>query len=215
MKATIRKWIKKFIYWRCQNRLKKLAIMTGQHYNIGPSAKITYADGSCKNDIILGDYVDVYGHLYSQSSGKIIIGDHTRIGRKAVLRSVESITIANTAIISEGVIITDNNNHPTSVLFRKVRSEQPASSEMHLWKYSAHKPVIILENVWIGEYARICKGVTIGRNSIVAANAVVTKNVPDNCIVAGNPARIVKTNIDELIDPKDCLTFNKLRDFYD
>lgn len=53
--------------------------------------------------------------------------------------------------------------------------------------------------MWIGEYVRICKGVTIGDGSVVAANAVVTKDVPPNSIVAGNPAKVVKTDIDKTI----------------
>ena len=52
------------------------------------------------------------------------------------------------------------------------------------------------DDCWIGTNVRICKGVTIGDNSIVAACSVVTKDVPANCIVAGNPAKIVKTGID-------------------
>lgn len=51
---------------------------------------------------------------------------------------------------------------------------------------------IIGENCWIGANVRICKGVTIGDNSVVAACSVVTKDVPANCIVAGNPAKVVK-----------------------
>jgi acetyltransferase-like isoleucine patch superfamily enzyme len=54
-------------------------------------------------------------------------------------------------------------------------------------------PVKIGDNVWIGMNAVILKGVTIGDNSIVAAGAVVTKSVPANTIVAGNPAAVVKT----------------------
>jgi acetyltransferase-like isoleucine patch superfamily enzyme len=53
-------------------------------------------------------------------------------------------------------------------------------------------PVIIRDNVWIGMNAVILKGVTIGENSVVAAGAVVTKSVPENVVVAGNPAIIVK-----------------------
>lgn len=63
--------------------------------------------------------------------------------------------------------------------------------------YSDNAPIVIGENVMIGNNARICKGVTIGDNCIVGANAVVTKSVPANCIVAGNPAKIVKENIDQ------------------
>ena len=61
--------------------------------------------------------------------------------------------------------------------------------------YRTAKPVIIGDNVWIGYRAMILKGVTIGNNSIVAANSVVTKDVPPNCIVAGNPAKIIRNNI--------------------
>ena len=52
--------------------------------------------------------------------------------------------------------------------------------------------VTIKENAWIGIGAIICPGVTIGRNAVVAAGAVVTKDVPDNVVVGGNPARFIK-----------------------
>tara|TARA_B100000212_G_scaffold325142_1_gene286579 strand:- start:465 stop:860 length:396 start_codon:yes stop_codon:yes gene_type:complete len=54
------------------------------------------------------------------------------------------------------------------------------------------KPIILEDNVWIGDSAIICKGVTIGKNSIIGAGAVVTKDVPQNSIFAGNPAKLVK-----------------------
>ena len=72
----------------------------------------------------------------------------------------------------------------------------PESSDIHLWKWSDSAPVSIGENVWIGENARICKGVSIGNNCVVGANAVITKDAPDDCVIIGNPGRIVKTNID-------------------
>ena len=54
------------------------------------------------------------------------------------------------------------------------------------------KPIILEENVWIGDRAVVGKGVTIGKNSIVAAGAVVVKDVPENVVVGGNPAKIIK-----------------------
>jgi len=54
-------------------------------------------------------------------------------------------------------------------------------------------PVVLGDNVWVGDHATVLKGVTIGNNSVVAARSVVTKDVPDNVVVAGNPARVVKT----------------------
>jgi acetyltransferase-like isoleucine patch superfamily enzyme len=53
-------------------------------------------------------------------------------------------------------------------------------------------PVKIADNVWIGMNALILKGVTVGENSVVAAGSVVTKSVPANTVVAGNPAAVVK-----------------------
>ena len=53
-------------------------------------------------------------------------------------------------------------------------------------------PIILEENVWVGDRAVVGKGVTIGKNSIVAAGAVVVKDVPKNVVVGGNPAKIIK-----------------------
>jgi acetyltransferase-like isoleucine patch superfamily enzyme len=52
--------------------------------------------------------------------------------------------------------------------------------------------VIIKDNVWIGEGVAIMPGVTIGENSIIATNAVVTKDIPPNCVAAGVPAKVIK-----------------------
>ena len=59
--------------------------------------------------------------------------------------------------------------------------------------------MVLKDNVWIGDSAIVCKGVTIGENSIIGAGAVVTKDVPPNSIFAGNPAKLVKT-LDEKKD---------------
>ena len=56
-------------------------------------------------------------------------------------------------------------------------------------------PILIKENAWIGANATILPGVTVGKNSIVAAGAVVTEDVPDNVIVGGVPAKIIKSNL--------------------
>ena len=66
------------------------------------------------------------------------------------------------------------------------------------------KPVVLKDNVWIGDSAIVCKGVTIGENSIIGAGAVVTKDVPPNSIFAGNPAKLVKT-----LDEKKRFNFKK------
>ena len=56
-------------------------------------------------------------------------------------------------------------------------------------------PIKIGNHVWIGQGATILKGVTIGNNSIIAAGAIVTKDIPANCIAAGVPARVIKEDV--------------------
>ncbi|MFL2714513.1 MAG: acyltransferase [Gammaproteobacteria bacterium] len=66
--------------------------------------------------------------------------------------------------------------------------------------------LLLEDNVWIGDSAIVCKGVTIGKNSIIGAGAVVTKDVPQNSIFAGNPAKLVKELNSE--------GFNTRKDFF-
>ena len=102
------------------------------------------------------------------------------------------IYIGNYVIISNHVTIYDNNNHPTEPLKRKQMCIDGFYGEAWSWVHSDHRPVVIEDNVWIGEYSTILKGVTIGRGSIVGCHSVVTKDVPPYSIVAGNPAKVVK-----------------------
>lgn len=206
----IRNLIKRIVYALQLRKLRKLATLNGNHYNIGPTGRVVLADGSTKEDVILGDYIDIHGQISSQNHGKISIGNYSMIGRHVVLQSCDKILIGSHVAIARETVISDNSNHPSSALFRKVRAMLPPSSSIHLWKYSSHKPIVIKNNAWIGEKSRICKGVTIGENSIVAANSVVTKDVPDNSIAAGNPAKIVREGtIAGILDPTDCDDFNE------
>ena len=88
--------------------------------------------------------------------------------------------------IEEGVFIA-----PQCVLATEYHPEAPASRHSLLTK-----PIVVKRNAWIGAHATILAGVTIGENAIVAAGSVVTKEVPDNMIVAGSPAKVIRA-----IDP--------------
>ena len=71
-------------------------------------------------------------------------------------------------------------------------AEHPLHAETRNKGSEYAKPIIIGNNVWIGGGVQILSGVTVGNNSVVAAGAVVTKNVPDNSVVAGVPAKVIK-----------------------
>lgn len=93
--------------------------------------------------------------------------------------SVE-ITIGEYCAIAEGVRIMDNSYHPITI--------------DGVTKCAA-APVHIGNHVWVATNAMILPGVTIGDGAIVAAGAVVTRDVPAGCLVAGIPARVIKTGV--------------------
>ena len=145
-----------------------------------------------KYDIVIGKRCEIKGQLFSFEGGKILIGNNVFMNYNSFIGSMEAVTIGNDVIIATNVRIFDNNNHPTSPTQREMMSHNDFYGELWTWKYAEHKPVVIGDNVWIGEFSAILKGVTIGKGSIVASHSVVTIDVPPYVIVAGNPARVVK-----------------------
>lgn len=173
---------------------KKVTLL-GDKVHFFRSTKIQFTHGSNKDNIKIDSYARIYGRLTSCKTGKIEIGKHSHIGPDTKILSVNSIRIGEYTTVAPNVIIVDNNNHPLHPYDRKLMCQVPQGAFEKSWIVSENKPIIIGDVVWIGENSRICKGVTIGDNSIIAANSVVTKDVPANCIVAGIPARVVKENI--------------------
>ena len=76
---------------------------------------------------------------------------------------------------------------PHCVLATEYHPEEPSQRHTLLTK-----PIVIKQNAWLGANVTVLAGVTIGRNAIVAAGSVVTKDVPDNSVVAGTPARVIR-----------------------
>lgn len=83
-------------------------------------------------------------------------------------------------------------------------AQHPISPKLREKQMQYNKPISIGKNVWIGASATILPGVTVGDNSVIGAGSIVTKDVPENVIVAGNPAKIIRP-----IDQNDDVVFDK------
>jgi len=121
--------------------------------------------------------VELTSWFSGQRLGFVALGDHVLISPGTRIISSIGITIGANTMIASDVYISDSDWHG---LYDRTSEAGQA------------KPVVLEENVWLGVRAIVGKGVTIGRNSIVGAGAVVTKDVPPDSVVAGNPARVVK-----------------------
>ncbi len=178
--------------------VRKNATLIGTGHVIGPKSKVVLLRGATKDQCILEPGVWMEGCIYVMREGRVVMREHSRLGATSNIMCVDSVEIGAYTEIAMGSTICDNNNHPISPELRKKIRVTPIGHDLRGWHHSAHDPIRIGENAWIGTGVRICKGVTLGKNTIAAACSVVTKSAPDNCIVAGNPARIVKTDIDKL-----------------
>ncbi len=142
--------------------------------------------------MIQGDFI------FETEHGLITIGDRTFIGGSKFI-CIEAIEIGNDVMFSWGCTVVDNNAHSlvweerkNDVLDWKKGVDENVIGKYKDWSNVQRKKVVIKDKAWIGFNSIILKGVTIGEGAVVGAGSVVTKDVPDYAIVAGNPAVIVK-----------------------
>ena len=159
-----------------------------------PTAKVENLSGKPES-IHIGENSVILGQLFVFAhAGKIDIGKDCYIGDGTRIWSADSIQIGNRVFISHNVNIHDTNSHsinpvPRHQHFLAIMSTgHPKNNDFDIQS----KPICIEDDVWIGFNSTVFKGVKIGKGSIVAACSVVTKDVPEFVIVAGNPAQIVK-----------------------
>ncbi len=139
------------------------------------------------SDIQRMTYLTAWDSYLQQSfSPEIVIGKNCHIGAYNHITCVNKILIGDGFVSGKWVTITDNSHGETS--YRHL------SMPVSLRPIISRGPVIIGKNVWVGDKVTILPGLTIGDGAVIGANSVVTKDVPSYCIVAGNPARIIKTN---------------------
>ncbi len=183
-------WIK---YWYKKKKFNTMA-KTGQNLDI---RSVSDCRADKPGNIKIGDNCRIHGTLQSMQDGVISVGNNTCIYLRSTVGSVCSVTIGHCVIISNHVHIFDNNNHPVNPDVRHNMCLEGFEGEAWRWTHADAAPVVIEDDVWIGEGATILKGVTIGKGSVIGCQAVVTKDVPPYCIAAGNPARVVKEIVHE------------------
>lgn len=125
--------------------------------------------------------VDKSGNKYNP---RLVFGDSCNIGDYSHISCVDSITIGKNLLTGRFVLITDNCHGNSNDIEQRLISP--------LMRPLTCKSILIGDNVWIGDKATILPGVKIGNGAIIAANAVVTHDVPENSTVAGIPAKIIK-----------------------
>lgn len=139
------------------------------------------------DDSFLGEHIELtawdsfQGKKYSP---EISIGNGCHIRNGSHITAINRILIGNHVLTGPHILITDNAHGTSS-------GDGLDLPPNHRPLYSKG-PVVIEDNVWIGEKASILPGVHIGKGAIIAANAVVTKDVPAYTIAAGNPAKVIK-----------------------
>jgi len=126
------------------------------------------------------NYYSHYSYFEARSSdSEISIGNNVSINNHCTIEALTKITIRDNVLIGVNCSILDNDGHSLGVENRIFGIPQKAEIMIH-------------KNVFIGDNVTILKGVTIGENSVVGNGSVVTKSIPSNVVVAGNPAKIIK-----------------------
>lgn len=210
MKVFIRELYRKYRTAKVLKSISNKVTLLGINYEFTNNCVIQTLRGANKDNIVMDDDVSILGcSITCTHNGKLILGKHVKLQKNVTIQCADKIEIGDYTAIASNVTITDNNSHPVNPEYRRFMRTTPHGSDARAWIHSDHAPVKIGENCWIGQNARIQKGVTIGDNSVIAANSVVTKNVPANCIAAGNPAKVVKTDIHLIPAPTSCEEYNK------
>lgn len=178
---------KKFIDWVIMNQvetrprwfmriLAPLYQHRGKHSVIHRSARM---DTPPYRIFSLGDYSVIESFAcINNAVGDVIIGDHTRIGLHNTI--IGPVDIGSHVNLAQGITVSALNHNFSDT--NKRIDEQGVSTN----------PVTIEDDVWVGANAVILPGVTIGEHCVVAAGAVVTKDVPPHSLVAGVPAKVIK-----------------------
>lgn len=194
---TFYKWARNFLRELKYHKLKKYKGVSVANYKL-LFARVVFALKVNPEGIIfsVGDKSCIRGTLvFERNHANVCIGENTGIGGGTILSISSKLIIGNNVLISYDCLITDHNSHSIDPQIRAKDMGNVLNGNPKSWEGVKTNEIEINDNAWIGAKSIILKGVVIGKNSIIAAGSVVTKSVPENSIVAGNPATIIRSNI--------------------
>ena len=156
--------------------------LIGKDYSIFNPQYMEFGNNFWTKERFRIEAIDCYnGQKFSPS---IKIGNNVTFNTDIHIGCINLIKIGDNCMFASRIFITDHNHGDTE--------KRSLSIPPGLRPLISKGPVVIQNNVWVGEGVAILAGVTIGENSIISANAVVTKNVPQNAVVGGIPAKVIK-----------------------
>lgn len=135
------------------------------------------------------------GIIFEHADVAVRIGSRTSIGGKTLLDAAAGIEIGDDVLIAFEVLIMDHDSHSLEFSKRCHDAEEWTKGRKD-WTHVPRAGVRIKDKVWIGARVTILKGVTIGEGAVVATGSIVTRDVPPWTLVAGNPARVLRTLCD-------------------
>jgi acetyltransferase-like isoleucine patch superfamily enzyme len=173
--------------WACFDRLAVVA----DDVLLGPNAWCV--NRTSRESIVIGQGGVCRGVIrVDRPDARLTIAEDVYIGDDALISCGDHIEIGAGSLIGHGAQIFDNDSHPVDPEDRERQWRRIRYAEKQQFTVD-HAPVKIGERVWIGMYALVMKGVTIGDGAVVAAGSVVTRDVPPLTVVGGNPARTLRT----------------------
>ncbi|WP_192020216.1 acyltransferase [Lacticaseibacillus paracasei] len=180
--------ILKKILWKCSiTELKKIrqldpTVVVGTGLHILGGEYISVGEGSSLGTDTRLEAISRYEE--QTFIPNLFIGKRVRINQRLHVGVISKIDIGDDVLIGTNVLITDHSHGAGVIEDRRIA---PVKRNLY-----SKGPVKIGNKCWICDNAVILPGVIIGNNVTVAAGAIVTKSFPDNCVVGGNPARILK-----------------------
>ena len=141
----------------------------GKNIHLGDNVHMQTSSGNMSRLCTWPNGPDGHGHIH--------IGSNTLLTPGLQVVSAHQVTIGDNVMIASRVYISDADWHG---IYDRLASPGPTA------------PVELKDNVWLGEGVKVCKGVTIGANSVIGAGSVVTKDIPANVVAAGNPAKAIR-----------------------